>query len=88
MGKEEVKRLEDRFGIDAGEIDPRVFWRITENWLELTVRFLGPDHGIRKIKDQMTREIMTEFKKAHILIAAVRQEGVTMPHPEATKVSA
>jgi len=88
VGKEEVARLEERFGIDAGEIDPRVFWRITENWLELTVRFLGPDHGIRMIKDQMTREIMTRFKKANILIAAVRQEGVTMPHPEGARAPA
>ena len=80
MGKEEVQRLEERFGIDAGEIDPRVFWRITENWMELTVRFLGPDHGIRTIKDGMTREIISGFEKAKILIAAVRQEGVTMPH--------
>src|SRR6185437_14291473 len=26
LGEVEVKRLEDRFGIDVGEIDPRVFW--------------------------------------------------------------
>src|SRR5689334_964087 len=26
MGKEEVQRLEARFGIDAGDIDPKVFW--------------------------------------------------------------
>jgi small-conductance mechanosensitive channel len=78
MGKEEVKRVEDRFGIDAGDIEPRVFWRITEDWLELTVRFLGPDHGIRKIKDQMTRDIIGGFEKANILIAATRQEGVAL----------
>ena len=76
LGKEEVKRLEERFGIDAGEIEPRVFWRITEDWLELTVRFLGGDHGIRSIKDQMTREILAGFEKSKILIAATRQEGV------------
>ena len=82
MGEEEVKRLEERFGIDAGEIDPRVFWKITENWMEMTVRFLGPDHGIRQIKDGMTREIIGGFEKANILVASVRQEAVTMPHPK------
>jgi len=76
LGKNEVCRLKDRFGIEVGQIDPRVFWRLTENWLELTVRFLGPDHGIRSIKDQMTREIMAGFEKAKIVIAAVRQEAV------------
>ena len=78
LGKEEVERLEDRFGIDAGEIDPKVFWRVTEDWLEMTVRFLGPDHGIRHIKDAMTRQILGGFEKAGILIAATRQEGVTL----------
>ena len=81
MGKEEVKRLEERFGIDAGEIDPHVFWRITEDWLELTVRFLGPDHGIRNIKDQMSRAILRGFEKANIVIAATRQEGVALEPP-------
>ena len=78
LGKQEVKRLEDRFGINAGEIDPHVFWRITEDWMEFTVRFLGPDHGIRHIKDRMTRQIIAGFEKAGILIAATRQEGVTL----------
>lgn len=78
LGKEEVKRLEDRFGIDAGEIDPKVFWRVTEDWLEMTLRFLGPDHGIRRIKDRMTRQILGDFEKAGILIAATRQEGVVL----------
>ena len=72
-----MKRIEKRFGIDVGEIDPRVFWRITEDWLELTVRFLGPDHGIRGIKDQMSREILTSLEKQGIGIGATRQEAVT-----------
>jgi len=78
LGKEEIKRLEERFGIDAGEIDPKVFWRVTEDWLEMTVRFLGPDHGIRHIKDRMTRQILADFEKEGILIAATRQEGITI----------
>ena len=42
----------------------------------MTVRFLGPDHGIRNIKDQITREIIAGFEKAGIVIAATRQEAV------------
>ncbi len=79
LGKAEVKRVQDKFGIEIGEIAPRVFWRITEDWLELTVRFLGPDHGIRNIKDQITREIIAGFEKAGIVIAATRQEAVDAP---------
>jgi small-conductance mechanosensitive channel len=78
LGEEEVARVEKRFGVDTGDIAPRVFWRITEDWMELTVRFLGPDHGIRRIKDQMTRQIIAGFETANILIAATRQEGVAL----------
>jgi small-conductance mechanosensitive channel len=83
LGKDEVKRVEDRFGIEVGAIEPRVFWRITENWLELTVRFLGPDHGIRNIKDAITRDIVSGFDQAKIVIAAVRQEAVTASEAKA-----
>jgi small-conductance mechanosensitive channel len=76
IGEAEAKRLEHRFGIGVGDIDPRVFWRITEDWLEMTVRFLGPDHGIRTIKDQMTREIIAGFASAGVSIGATRQQAV------------
>jgi small-conductance mechanosensitive channel len=85
LGDDELKRLQDRFGIPVGEIEPRVFWRITENWVELTVRFLGPDHGIRSLKDQITRDILGGFDKEKIMIAAVRQEAVTEPRLTSTR---
>jgi len=81
VGEAELKRLEQRFGVKVGEIDPRVYWRITENWLELTLRFLAPDHGIRSIKDRMTRDILSGFEQATIAIAAVRQEAVKARTP-------
>ena len=76
IGEEELRRLEARFGVKGDEVDPRVFWRITEDWLELTVRFLGPDHGIRRIKDQMSRDILTQFESRGIAIGATRQQAV------------
>jgi small-conductance mechanosensitive channel len=81
VGEAELKRLEERFGLKVGEIDPRVYWRITENWVELTLRFLAPDHGIRSIKDRMTRDILSGFDQAAIVIAAIRQEAVKARTP-------
>jgi small-conductance mechanosensitive channel len=79
VGRDEMERLERRFGIKVGEIDPQVFWRLTDNWLEITVRFLGPDHGLRTIKDRMTREILARLDRADFVIASERQEQVTGP---------
>ena len=36
------------------DLRPRVYWRMTDNWLELTVRFVARDHGVRDLKDAMT----------------------------------
>jgi small-conductance mechanosensitive channel len=79
IGDEEVKRLEESFGVSIGEIDPQTFWRITDNWLEITVRFLAPDHGIRWIKDQMSREILAGLDKAKIGIASGTYAIVEVP---------
>ncbi len=79
IGNDEVVRLEQRFGIKVGEIDPRTYWRITDNWLELTVRFLAPDHGIRHIKDQMSREILAGLDEAGISIASATYAVVEFP---------
>jgi small-conductance mechanosensitive channel len=79
VGSDEVKRLEQEFGIAVGDVDPQTYWRITDNWLELTVRFLAPDHGIRRIKDKMSREILAELDKAKIGIASGTYAIVEVP---------
>jgi small-conductance mechanosensitive channel len=79
IGEEEVQRLKDEFGMDVGEVDPRVYWRMTDNWLELTIRFLAPDHGIRPIKDAMSREILDGLSKAKIEIASGTYAIVELP---------
>jgi small-conductance mechanosensitive channel len=79
LGDRENQRLHDRFGIVVGSIDPRVYWRLTDNWLELTVRFLVPDHGVREIKDAMSRDILAALDEAKIGIASATYEIVGVP---------
>jgi small-conductance mechanosensitive channel len=79
IGEEEAKRLKEGFGIEVGQIDPQTFWRITDNWLEVTVRFLLPDHGGRHIKDQMSRDILAGLDAAKIGIASGTYAIVEVP---------
>ena len=79
IGDDEVKRLDASFGIDIGEIDPQTYWRITDNWLEITVRFLAPDHGIRRIKDRMSCDILAALDEAKIGIASGTYAIVEVP---------
>ena len=52
---------------------------MTDNWLELTLRFLAPDHGIRNIKDAMSRKILEGLYRAKIEIASGTYDIVGLP---------
>lgn len=71
--------LERRYRLPIGEVEPKVYYRLTDNWLELTVRFLSPDHGTREIKDQMSREILDQLEARKIDIASATFEITGLP---------
>jgi small-conductance mechanosensitive channel len=66
--------LQRRYGLSLEMHTPRVFWRLTDNWLDLAVRFVLPEHGIRELKDQFTRRVLAEFDTAGIEIASTTVE--------------
>ena len=71
--------LQARFGVDPIDLDPKVFYRITDNWLELTVRFIVTTHGIRGIKDAMSRQILVGLDAAGIGVASATYDIVGFP---------
>jgi small-conductance mechanosensitive channel len=79
LAAEAKHHLETTYGVDPVDLDPRVFWRITDNWLELTVRFIAPPHGVRAIKDAMSRDVLAGLDKAGIGIASATYDIVGLP---------
>ena len=79
MAADAKAHLQERFGVDPIDLDPRVFYRITDNWLELTVRFVVGTHRIRGVKDAMSRHIITELDKVGIGIASATYDIVGFP---------
>ena len=53
--------------------------RLTDNWVEMAVRFVTEDHGVRRVKDAMTRDILDHFDAEKIEIASGTYEVVGMP---------
>jgi hypothetical protein len=47
-----------------------VFVRLTDNWIELTVRFIAREHGLREQKDAMSRDILRGLEAAGISVAS------------------
>lgn len=71
--------LKRRFFIEDADIKPRVFYRLTDNWVELTVRFLCKDHNVRGLKDRMSRDILAALEQGGIGIASGTYEIVGLP---------
>jgi small-conductance mechanosensitive channel len=74
------ERLRARFLIaESAALEPRVYLRLTDNWVELAVRFVAPVHGVRSIKDAMSREILTAFEAAGLEVASATYEITGLP---------
>lgn len=72
-------RFSWRYAIEDQPVEPRVYYRLTDNWLELTVRFITPVRGVRELKDELSRDILREFDAAGIQLASATFEIVGLP---------
>lgn len=79
LGEAEWANMQKRYLLTAGDLAPKVYFRLTDNWLELTVRFLTADRGVRGVKDAMSRDVLAELTSAKIGIASSTIEIVGFP---------
>ena len=79
VSAEAVAKLQTDYYVEISDFEPRVFYRITDNWLELTVRFIVGDHKVRAIKDAISREMLAAFDAAGIGIASATYDIVGFP---------
>lgn len=79
LGEEAKKKLEHDYMVKLDDLEPHVFYRLTDNWIELTLRFLAPEHGIRQMKDAMARKILGDLEEAGLEIASATYEIVGLP---------
>lgn len=70
LGEERLADLERRYSIHRADLNPRVFMRLTDNWVEFSVRFVCKTHGVREVKDRMSRDIINALDEAKIGIAS------------------
>jgi len=73
------RRLNEEYHLDLESLEPHVYYRITDNWLELSLRFLSPDRLTREMKDRISRAILLGFDEAGIGIASTTIDIVAFP---------
>ncbi len=79
VGHEALRAMRERYFVKDAEFEPKVYFRITDNWAELTLRFVVNERGVRDVKDAMSREIMAELDEAKIGIASSTYHIVGLP---------
>ena len=79
ISEDALKELEKRYVMKRSELEPHVYWRLTDNWLEMAVRFIVTDYGVREIKSKISRDLLEQFDRAGIGIASGTYDVVGMP---------
>jgi small-conductance mechanosensitive channel len=79
MTGEARRHLKHVYDLDPPNVEPRVFYQMTDNWVQLNLRFIVPDRGIREIKDAMYRDILRGMKEAGIAVASGTYDIVGLP---------
>jgi small-conductance mechanosensitive channel len=94
---DEVRRISDHGGAEAAidemtrrypvprtEVEPRVFVRATDDYMELSARFVVPVRTARSAKDELTRRVGDRLAEARIAVASTTQE-VTVHQADGTE---
>lgn len=79
VSREVLERMRKRYFVKDAEFEPKVYLRITDNWVELTLHFVVEERGVREVKDKMNREILVALEQAKIGIASGTYDIVGLP---------
>ncbi len=83
-----IDEMATRYPVPRAEVEPRVYARATDNYMELSARFVVPVRTARTTKDSMTRRVVERLADAGIEVAStsqdVRIQGVGNPTPGAS----
>ncbi len=69
-----MAQMRRRYPVGRADVEPRVFVRATDNWMELSARFVVPVRDARRVKDTMTRRVLQRFAEAGLSVASATQD--------------
>ena len=74
----QLERVRSKYLLRETDLEPRAYVRLTDNWIELSIRFLARPSGVREMKDRIFRRLLTAFGEEGISIASATFEVVGM----------
>lgn len=73
------RRARRQFAIKITPLDPRVFVKLTDNWIELGLIYPVDTDGRRTFRSKVSERILTEFAAAGIVVASQTVAIVQFP---------
>jgi len=77
--REHLDELRRSYPLEASTLEPHTYIRLTDNWVDLAVRFVAPTRGTRPIKDRISRDILTKFDEAGLTVASATFGIIDVP---------
>jgi uncharacterized membrane protein len=75
-----LSRMIDRYPLKDTKVEPTLYLAMTDNWIEVTLRFLVDAQERRRVKDHLYRELLQNFQgKENISVASTTIEIVGLP---------
>ncbi len=76
---EALAEMARRYLVRKSEMSPQVFVRLTDNWIELSARFVIPVRSARSVKSAASEEVLRRYSEESISIASATSEIVGLP---------
>lgn len=80
LAKKEISHMERKYFLSGSSMNAEVFVRLTDNWIELTARYVTPVRQRRTIRNKISQKILEDIEKSEtIKIASQTVDIVSFP---------
>ena len=78
--EDKLSRLIDRYPLKDTKVEPTLYLAMTDNWIEMTLRFVVDAQERRRVKDQLHRDLLQHIQtEENITVASTTIEIVGFP---------
>ena len=75
-----LKKMMDRYPLQQTKVEPTIYLTMTDNWIEITLRYVGDARKRREVKGQLHQELLQHLEaEADITVASMTIEIVGFP---------
>ena len=74
-----LSEMARRYLVPRGDVEPQVFVKLTDNWIELSARFVIPVRSARRVKSSISENLMRRYSGEGIGLASATSEIVSLP---------